>query len=85
MNICLHWFASVNKNILFSWINRNLLCKFAFGLPAMGYYKKYNYKTQKLFEFISFSFYRAKIECLFIFQGRIAGYVTANKEINRHF
>ena len=36
MDICLYAFVSINKNISISWLNRNLLCKFAIGLPVVG-------------------------------------------------
>ncbi len=53
-------------------------------IPAKQRYKKSGeiilLLFKKLFKFISPSFYRAKIGCLFIFQGHIAGYVTAKKK-----
>ena len=36
-------------------------------------------EIKKLFKFMSLKFYRTFLECFFIFQRRIAGYVTAKK------
>ncbi|MBO7281207.1 MAG: hypothetical protein J6V00_08630, partial [Bacteroidaceae bacterium] len=42
-----------------------------------GKIKKFLRSCLKLYRQV---FYRARIECLFIFKGRIAGYVTAKKK-----
>ena len=78
MNICLHWFASVNKNIAFFRSCLNLYRQVF--IEQKNSANEQNASLLVSFKASAAYFGAMQIGCLFIFQGHIAGYVTAKKK-----